>query len=91
MVNKISVRANLKVHGKIARKTWARLWYICRAIDKEGSGRVKILVSKMLKVLKISRATFYRWLKEGKAAGAFQSYKRIDRDIQLIHLQIVQP
>ena len=86
MVNRISERANVKIHGKIARKVWARLWYICRAIDKEGSGRVKILVSKMLKVLKISRATFYRWLKEGKAAGAFQSYKRIDKDIQLIQL-----
>ena len=86
MVNAISVRANLKIHGKIARKPWARLWYICRAIDKEGSGRVKILVSKILRVLKISRATFYRWLKEGKAAGAFQCYKRIDKHIQLIHL-----
>ncbi len=80
------MRASLKIHGKIARKNWARLWYICRAIDKQGSGRVKILVSKILTVLKISRATFYRWLKEGKAAGAFQCYKRIDKHIQLIQL-----
>ena len=72
------MRANVKIHGKIARKVWARLWYICRAIDKEGSGRVKILVPEILILLGISRATFYRWLKVGKAAGAFRGYRSIN-------------
>ncbi len=80
MVNRISVRASLKIHGKIARKTWARLWYLLRAIDNEGSGRVKILVSQILILLGISRAAFYRWLKEGKAAGAFRGYRKIDKN-----------
>ena len=80
MVNVISVRANLRIHGKIARKTWARLWYLLRAIDKEGSGRVKILVSQILILLGISKAAFYRWVKVGKADGAFRGYRRIDKD-----------
>ena len=73
------MRANLKIHGKIARKTWARLWYLLRTIDKEGSGRVKILVPEILILLRISRSTLYRWLKVGKAAGAFRGYRKIDK------------
>ena len=86
MVNRISVRANLKIHGKIARKTWARLWYLLRAIDKEGSGRVKILVPEMMILLGISRSTFYRWLKVGKTAGAFRGYRRINEHTEEIVL-----
>ena len=86
MVNRISVRASLKIHGKIARGTWARLWYFLRAIDKEGSGKVRILVPEILILLGISRSTFYRWLKVGKAAGAFRGYRRINEHTEEIIL-----
>ncbi|MDJ0510797.1 MAG: hypothetical protein QNJ64_16310 [Crocosphaera sp.] len=86
MVNSISVCANVKIHGKIARKPWAKLLYMCRTIDKKGSGRVKILIPEIIALLGISKGTFYRHLKEGKEAGAFRSYKRTDKYEETIYL-----
>ena len=74
------------INGKIARQPWARLWYFCRAIDSDHRGKVYILVPELLTLLNCSRATFYRWLKEGKEAGAFREYKRIDKHTERIIL-----
>ncbi len=86
MENSISVCADLRIHGKIARQIWAILWYLYRAIDKEGSGKVDISVTEVRTFLNISRTRFYRWLKEGKEAGAFQSYRSIGQNRMRIYL-----
>lgn len=74
------------INGKIARQPWARLWYFCRAIDSDHRGTVYILVPELLTLLNCSRATFYRWLNEGREAGAFREYKRIDKYTERIIL-----
>ncbi len=86
MVNSISVCANVRIHGKIARQPSGKLWYIYRAIDEEGSGKVDIPVNEVRIFLNISRTRFYRWLKEGKEAGAFQSYRSIGKGMMRIYL-----
>ena len=80
MVNEISVRASLKIHGKIARKPFGGLWYLCRGVDPQGTGKVEILVPEALTFLNTSDTTFYRWLKDGKEAGAFREYKSIGKN-----------
>ena len=74
----LNLKTPCYINGKIARQLWARLWYFCRTINKEGSGRVKILVPEILILLGISRSSFYRWLKVGKTAGAFRGYRSIN-------------
>ncbi len=86
MVNRINVGANVRIHGKIARENYGGLWYHCRAIDKEGAGRVDILLPEIMALFGRSRAAVYRWLKEGKEAGAFLHYKQIDRHTMRIYL-----
>ncbi len=86
MVNKINVCADIRIHGKIARQVWAILWYFCRAIDNEGTGRVDILIPEVKTLFGISRAKFYRLLLKGKEAGAFLGYQTIDKHTMRIHL-----
>ncbi len=86
MVNSISVCANVRIHGKIARQPSEKLWYFYRAIDEEGSGRVDIPVSVVKNFLNISRTSFYRLHKEGKEAGAFLHYKSIGQGMMRIYL-----
>jgi hypothetical protein len=50
------------------------LYYLCRFYDKSGSGRV-VLTYAELSILKISKPTLYRWLKEGVRFGFFRSYR----------------
>mgnify|MGYP003622950692 CR=1 FL=1 len=62
----------LRVHVGIGRYPWARLWYLCRGLDIWGRGYAELPVELCCSVLKISSQTLYRWLKDGKAAGAFR-------------------
>ncbi|WP_143598324.1 hypothetical protein [Tolypothrix sp. NIES-4075] len=62
----------VRVHVGIGRYTWARLWYLCRGLDVWGRGYAELPVELCCSVLKISSQTLYRWLKDGKAAGAFR-------------------
>lgn len=82
----LNLKTPCYINGKIARQPWARLWYFCRAIDSDHRGKVYILVPELLTLLNCSRATFYRWLKEGQEAGAFREYKRIDKHTERIIL-----
>ena len=86
MINSISFRAALRIHGKIGRKVWTILWYFCRVIDKDGAGKVEILIPEIMAFFGVSRATVYRWLLEGKEAGAFWHYKTIDKHTMQIYL-----
>lgn len=63
-----------RIHSKIGRKPWARLWYCLRGFDIFGSGHVQLPLATVIELLNTSEATIYRWLIKGKAKGAFRSY-----------------
>lgn len=65
----------VRIHSRIARNPWARLWYLCRGIDKEGSGNIAIAISVATTMLDCSEKTIYRWLQKGKRVGAFRRYR----------------
>lgn len=85
-LTKINLKASVRVHGEIARHPWAKLWYLCRAIDTEGKGYVIISLPEFEILMGRSRATFYRWLKDGKEAGAFRSYEKEGEHFEKIYL-----
>ena len=65
----------VRIHSRIARNPWARLWYLCRGIDKDGSGNVEIAIAAATTMLDCSEKTIYRWLQKGKRVGAFRKYR----------------
>lgn len=64
----------VRVHSKIGRKPWARLWYECRGFDIFGSGHVELPLETLQHLLGVSDKTIYRWLAQGEAKGAFRKY-----------------
>ncbi len=64
----------VRIHSRIARNPWARLWYLYRGIDKNGSGSVTIPIEAATTMLDCSEKTIYRWLQKGKRVGAFRRY-----------------
>jgi hypothetical protein len=50
-----------------------KLWYFCRAIDASGEGKV-LLPQNQWQILRESKSTIYRWLREGKELGIFRRY-----------------
>lgn len=75
----------LRVHTGIGRYTWARLWYLCRGLDIWGRGYAKLPVELCCSLLGVSRQTLYRWLKDGKLAGAFRKSK-MQRGVLRVYL-----
>ena len=71
----ISEVFTVRIHSRVARKPWARLWYLCRGIDSEGSGYVTIGLAAATTMLNCSEKTVYRWLQKGKRVGAFRRYR----------------
>lgn len=65
----------VRIHSRIARNPWARLWYLCRGIDKDGSGLVEIPLQAVESFLGCKDKTIYRWLQQGKRKGAFRCYR----------------
>lgn len=66
----------VRVHANLCPYSWAKLWYLCRRLDKNGKGWVILSFYNTMNTLDCDRSTLYRWLKEGKKAGAFRSYNR---------------
>lgn len=85
-LTKINLKTSVRIHKAICRNPWAKLWYYCRAIDTEGSGNVIISVPELITLLGRSRATIYRWLKDGKEAGAFKRYEKIGEHFEKVYL-----
>ena len=75
----------VRIHSRIARNPWARLWYFCRSVDKDGSGLVEIPLQAVESFLDCNEKTIYRWLQKGKRVGAFQRY-RVKRGMLLVCL-----
>ena len=66
--------APIRIHRAIAlRHPAAGLWYVCRALDTKGTGRIN-LFAEQWQLLKVSKSTIYRWLREGHALGLFRNY-----------------
>lgn len=65
----------VRVHTGIARHPWARLWYLLRGFDFDGRGYIEFPVEIILQLLEVSSQTFYRWLEQGEAVGAFRRRK----------------
>lgn len=65
----------VRIHSRIARRTWACLWYLCRGLDVDGSGYVTIPLEVIEAFLDCSEKSIYRWLQQGKRKGAFRSYQ----------------
>ncbi len=65
----------VRIHSRIARNPWARLWYLCRGVDKDGSGKVAIPIAAATTMLDCSEKSMYRWLQQGKRAWAFRKYR----------------
>ncbi|WP_066375493.1 MULTISPECIES: hypothetical protein [unclassified Anabaena] len=65
----------VRVHARIGRETWARLWYLCRALDREGAGHLTLPLAVIQTFLNCNDKSVYRWLQQGKKRGAFRYYK----------------
>lgn len=71
---KNALQTEICIHRAIAlRHPAARLWYVCRAFDTKGTGRVN-LFAEQWQLLLVSKSTIYRWLREGLALGLFRNY-----------------
>lgn len=62
----------VRIHKSLLlRHPAVKLWYLCRAADPQGRGRVE-LTTEQLALLKVSKSTLYRWLREGREIGIFR-------------------
>lgn len=66
---------SVRIHTRISREPWARLWYLCRALDKEGTGHLVLPLPVVQVFLECSSQSIYRWLQQGQKKGAFRYYK----------------
>lgn len=74
MLINLDTSTSVRIHKSIALlHPAANLWYLCRAADPEGRGRVELSASEW-QLLGVSRPTIYRWLREGWALGLFRNY-----------------
>lgn len=74
MLMTLDTSTPVRIHKSIALlHPAANLWYLCRAADPEGRGRVELSASEC-QLLKVSRPTIYRWLREGWTLGLFRNY-----------------
>lgn len=67
----------VRVHSRIVEKgrSWARLWYLLRGIDQQGSGFVSLPLSVISELLEAAPSTIRQWLREGKECKAIRWWK----------------
>lgn len=77
LAHEILQRFTVRIHSGIVEKsqTWARLWYLLRCLDREGSGFIRISLVEISQMLAAGISTTYQWLREGKEAGAFRWWR----------------
>lgn len=68
-------RLPFRLHTWLAREPWAKLWYCLRALDQEGKGYYQVPIELLEALTGADDKTIYRWLKNGRSAGAFRRYK----------------
>ncbi len=64
-----------RLHTWLSREPWAKLWYCLRALDQSGKGYYQIPIELLEALTGGDEKTIYRWLKDGRSAGAFRRYK----------------
>lgn len=74
---RITSLLTVRIHSAIAAKghAWARLWYLFRALDLNGEGKVRTSLNSICQLLGCGRSTLYEWLREGKKVEAFIWYQ----------------
>lgn len=65
---------DVRVHTRISREPWARLWYLCRALDRDGSGHLVLPLPVIQSFLSCSDKSVYRWRQQAKKVGAFRHF-----------------
>lgn len=73
----------VRVHAGIARKPWARLWYLSRGLDPQGQGIIDLPADVVCQLLAVSKPTLYEWLRNGLQDGAFRRYKFRQNHLQI--------
>lgn len=73
----ILTRFTVRIHSGIVEKgrSWAKLWYLLRALDINGSGFCQIEMSTIRELLTIRNSTIRQWLREGIRVGAFRHWR----------------
>lgn len=74
MINPIRLKADCRLQSLLTRIPYIPLWIFAR--ESTDSGIITLLIPEILTLFNISLSTLYRWLKEGKKAGAFRYYKK---------------
>lgn len=74
---KILQLLTVRIHSAICEKghIWARLWYLLRAFDIQGSGCANIPMAQICQLLGVSSSTVYEWLRKGREVSAFTWYR----------------
>lgn len=77
LANEILNRFSVRIHSRIVEKgnSWARLWYLLRGLDSQGSGYLRLPLVTISHLLGAASSSIYQWLREGKAAGAIRWWK----------------
>jgi hypothetical protein len=65
----------VRVHTRVSRYPWARLWYLCRGLDVAGKGWITLPLPVVQSFLDCSDKSAYRWLQQGQKVGAFRKYR----------------
>lgn len=71
----LSASPTVRIHTRLGRETWARLFYLYRFIDTQGSGNATVPLELVTDILDCDEKSVYRWLQDGRRVGAFRRYK----------------
>lgn len=66
----------VRIHSKVCFESWAKLWYLCRAVDFVGSGSVELSLLEVCLFFNCAPSTVYEWLRSGREQQGFRSYSR---------------
>jgi len=72
-INEVYIHSHLAIKG--LHRPAIKLWYVCRGLDSNGSGRAMMQQSYILELLDISRPTLYRYLKDQVLFRFYKSRK----------------
>lgn len=76
---------NFRLHTWLGREPWAKLWYCLRALDRPAKGYYELPIELAEILTGGDEKSIYRWLKKGKASGAFR-HSKIRRGILYVWL-----
>jgi hypothetical protein len=77
LAREILSRLSVRIHSAVVGmgRAWAKLWYLLRGLDIQGSGFAKIPLSQVCTLLNAKPSTVRQWLREGQKAKAFRRWR----------------